>query len=212
MSQKGNNCPTFFDCDNKPLSLEQVLRMLVIDDGNGCPTLKVNASISGTGGTGATEATLQGVLASLNNGKEFETVLVKDLGNSNLIVRQVITFDTDSNTFNLPIYYTIAGVLYSPLGVLEYIDNSLLLQNILTQITSVNRSPIISESIVNGNTPTNIISLSILFRGDGGTLGGVSVPNGYSVSYGNNKDIINTTIPYTVPTSGEQRILITTLS
>ena len=76
----------------------------------------------------------------------------------------------------------------------------------------VNRVPNIIQSGVAGNTPINVVSFSIVFRGTGGTLSGVSVPDGYSVSFGNGADKITTPLSYTPPTAGEQRVLITTLA
>ena len=47
-------CTNFFTCDDarKHLTLEQVLKMMIIEDENGCPTLKtasVNSSQSNSG-------------------------------------------------------------------------------------------------------------------------------------------------------------------
>lgn len=208
-----SSCERFGDCDFHKLSFDQIFRLLVIDDGFGCPTFKTN---SASAGSGATEATLQQVLSSLNNGKEFETVLVKDTGASDLIIRQVLVYNEVAGTFNPPIYYTLAGVLYSPVGALEYVDNSLLLQNILTAVATTPRTPnFISDtvSVIPQNTPTGIVSFSLMFRGNGGQLNGANVPDGYSISFGNGKDPINTSMTYLRPTSGVgQEVLISKLT
>jgi len=45
-----NNCGNFFDCSPlKDLSLEQVLKMLIKADANGCPTLTINGSVDTSG-------------------------------------------------------------------------------------------------------------------------------------------------------------------
>lgn len=41
------NCPSFFDCDKaKNMTLETVIKDMIIDDGNGCPVLRTQANTS----------------------------------------------------------------------------------------------------------------------------------------------------------------------
>lgn len=115
-------CTPFGDCEFHKLSLEQIFKMLIIDDGNGCPTLKV-----------------------------------------------------------------------------------------MTNIPSSAKTPKIIVSTIDGNTPINVYSFSILFRGTGGKLDGVIVPDNYSANYGNGSDLITGSISYEVPTAGESRVIITEL-
>ena len=65
------------------------------------------------------------------------------------------------------------------------------------------------ESLANGNTPAGVQSMSIIFDGGGGTLDGVAVSDGFIFSWSPNKgaDTIGA-IPYTVPTTGNARVLI----
>jgi hypothetical protein len=45
-----NDCGSFFDCSaGKDLSLEQVLKMMIKADANGCPTLTINGSVDTSG-------------------------------------------------------------------------------------------------------------------------------------------------------------------
>jgi len=60
-------------------------------------------------------------------------------------------------------------------------------------------------------TPINGVSFSIFFDGSGGTLNGISVPDGYQVNYGNGFNKLTTALPFTVPTGGNLRVLISTL-
>lgn len=86
------------------------------------------------------------------------------------------------------------------------------LLSVLNELNKVNKIPDFFESPSDGATPIDVTSFSILFRGDGGSLNGVSVPDGYTYNNGNGIDPITDKIPYTVPTSGEKRVLISTLS
>jgi len=45
-----DDCGSFFDCSaGKDLSLEQVLKMMIKADANGCPTLTINGSVDTSG-------------------------------------------------------------------------------------------------------------------------------------------------------------------
>ena len=63
---------------------------------------------------------------------------------------------------------------------------------------------------VNGSTTDDVHSVSLLFRGTGGTLDGAAVPNNFIVSFSPNaaNDTV-AAIAYTVPTAGVQEIIIT---
>ena len=84
------------------------------------------------------------------------------------------------------------------------------------KLSSVNRTPgftSYSVSVTPQNTPTGVVSYSLFFRGTGGKLNGVTVPDGYSVSYGNGKDPITVAMTYERPTAGTgAEVLITTLT
>lgn len=62
------------------------------------------------------------------------------------------------------------------------------------------------EENSNGSTDAGVKSVSLLFRGSGGSLDGVSVPDGFSTDYSDLSGV--NAIPFTVPTSGEGRIII----
>ena len=90
-----------------------------------------------TAPAGATEATLSAVLAAVQARQDYEFLLVRDPGNSDLIVRQVIEYDEQTNTFNYS-YEEIDGTPYVPIGTPEYADQTALLNLILTQVTNIN--------------------------------------------------------------------------
>lgn len=77
-------------------------------------------------------------------------------------------------------------------------------------LTGAERTPEIVTAIANGSTVAGKQSVSLLFRGTGGTLDGQAVPNGFVANYAPNKgaDTVGS-IDYTVPTAGAQQVIIT---
>jgi len=75
--------------------------------------------------------------------------------------------------------------------------------------TGNQRSIDLVESTTDGSTDAGVQSVSLLFRGNGGTLEGVSVGDNFSFKYNPSKgeDTIGS-INYTVPVSGESRVII----
>ena len=69
--------------------------------------LKVLSSISVSSGGGATEATLQSVLAALQDGQDFEQKLVRDSNGD--VFLQVRIWNPDTQSFDPPIYYDADG-------------------------------------------------------------------------------------------------------
>jgi len=68
--------------------------------------------------------------------------------------------------------------------------------------------PNLIEATVDGSTTGGVYkSMSLLFRGGGGSLDGVGVPNNFSASYNAEGGTLDP-IPYTVPTGGQQRVII----
>lgn len=67
-----------------------------------------------------------------------------------------------------------------------------------------------STSTGQQNTPTGVVSFSLLFDGTGGKIEGVTVPDKYQVNYGNGFNKITASIKYERPPAG--RVIITSLS
>lgn len=106
----------------------------------------INDSITGGGGGGGglfTEATGLQVLAALQNGQEFEQILVVDQGGAGCpancpVYTQVRIWDTVTHTFGPPVYYNAAGAVVVPVGPLQFVNPQFVLDNILTQVTAIN--------------------------------------------------------------------------
>ena len=176
--------------------------------------------------TDATEATLLQVLAAVQNGQEYEQNLVTDLGDPSCpdcpTYLQIRIWNTVTHTFDPPIYYNAAGAVVVPVGPLQLVNPQYVLENILTQLTAINTavSPVNTvpgftadtASVAVTAVPTGVKAFSLLFRGTGGQLNGVNVPDGYRIDFGNGKDPVVTTMTYLRPTAGTgMEVLISTL-
>lgn len=191
-------------------------------------TLKTLGLIAGSTAAGATEATLLQVLAAIQSGQEYEQNLVIDQGGVGCPANcptylQIRIWDTVNHVFLPPVYYNAAGAVVVPVGPVALVNPQYVLENILTQLTAINTavSPVNTvpgftadtSSIVAQPVPTGVKAFSLLFRGTGGQLNGVNVPDGYRIDFGNGKDPVVTAMTYLRPTAGTgQEVLISTLS
>lgn len=191
-------------------------------------TLKTLGLIAGSTAAGATEATLLQVLAAIQSGQEYEQNLVIDQGGVGCPANcptylQIRIWDTVNHVFLPPVYYNAAGAVVVPVGPVALVNPQYVLENILTQLTAINTavSPVNTvpgftadtSSIVAQPVPTGVKAFSLLFRGTGGQLNGVNVPDGYRIDFGNGKDPVVTAMTYLRPTAGTgQEVLISTLT
>jgi len=85
--------------------------------------------------------------------------------------------------------------------------------DIILELTGSQRDIDVQEVTTSGSTNAGLQSVSFLFEGNGGTLDGVSVPNKYFGSFSPNgiNDTLSS-ISYTPPTTGNRRIIITSVS
>lgn len=167
---------------------------------------------------GAISSTLIQILASLQNGKEFEQNLVLDLGGVGCptncpVYLQIRIYDSGTGTFEPPVYYTAAGAVVVPVGPLQFVSPEALLESIDASLAGALRTPSVVEATLDGSTVSGVQSVALLFLGSGGTLNGVSMTSGTMISFQPNKgaDTLDS-IPFTVPTTGEQRVIITYVS
>jgi hypothetical protein len=102
----------------------------------------IAAGVAPPGGL-ATEATLVQVLSAIQNGKEFEQLLVIDLGGVGCPAAcptyiQIRIWNTTTHTFDPPIYYNAAGAVVVPIGPLQIVNPQYVLDNMLVQLTAIN--------------------------------------------------------------------------
>ena len=78
-----------------------------------------------------------------------------------------------------------------------------LLTQIVNLLTGSKRDPELIVATVDGATPDNVQSMSVLFEGTGGTYDGKPVPDGWVGQWGPNKgdDTVGSKL-FTVPTGG----------
>lgn len=100
------------------------------------------AGLTPSGGL-ATEATALSILASIQNGKEFEQNLVMDLGGVGCpgncpTYLQIRIWNTVTHTFDPPVYYDATGAAVVPVGPLQIVNPQYVLENILVQLTAIN--------------------------------------------------------------------------
>lgn len=114
--------------------------------------------------TASTEATLLQVLSALQNGKEFEQNLVVDLGGTGCPTNcptylQVRIYNTETHTFDPPVYFNAAGASVTPVGPLELVNPQLVLNNILTQVSNINtKTPALGQAVMANSEPVVIAS------------------------------------------------------
>lgn len=141
---------------------------------------------------GATELTLLAVLSSLQNGKEFEQSIVTDLGGVGTpTYLQVRIFDIDTQTFSAPVYYDASGAVVIPVGPVELVNPQLVLNNILTQISSLNtkflevtRTPSYIQATAAGVIAAGARSVSVYNSGTtSGTWLGTAIQPGVQLNF-----------------------------
>lgn len=115
---------------NNQSPLDALNRLVILID-------KLNAITAAIAPAGlATESTLLGVLSALQNGQEFEQQLVID-NNSDTYV-QIRIWNTETHTFEAPVYYNAAGVVSVPIPPLTLVNPQFVLDDILVQVQSIN--------------------------------------------------------------------------
>lgn len=75
----------------------------------------------------------------------------------------------------------------------------------------ISRLPAVVNALANGSTTAGAKSVSLWFRGNNGTLNGVPMPNNAIMSFTADQGSTIGAIPFTVPNTGEVRIIITYL-
>lgn len=147
----------------------------------------------------ATEATQLSILNALSATKDIEVLLVRDKGNNNIIVKQVTNF-TEANPTT--IYTDVNGAIYTPVGPLEYLDSSsilnlllaealeqgLVLDSVDTKATNLNPQVRSAVTLVNtgaGTIPAGSLRGSVFNAGNSdGIWNGIAIPAGISIPWG----------------------------
>lgn len=81
----------------------------------------------------ATEATLLQILNNMIASQDIEILLVRDTGNADKVVQQIREYDQGTGTW-VTRYEDVDGTAYVPVGPLEYLDPSAVLNLMLTEL------------------------------------------------------------------------------
>jgi hypothetical protein len=167
----------------------------------------------------ATEATLISVLnAIVASDQDIEILLVRDTGNADQVVQQITNYET-----GIPVvsYQDVDGNPYVPVGPLEYLDPSAVLNLMLTELIAINANTagggsgateatqllveantaavatvlVSSSTTVGGTIPAGSKAATIFIDGTGGSVNSVIRPDGWSQSFEFNNDTLPA-IPY----------------
>ena len=111
--------------------------------------------------------------------------------------------------------FTLDGVPFASLAVFETWKNEntgIATQGTATPVTPPTPQTLatnVVEATVDGSTLSGVKSVALWFRGNGGTLDGVPQPNNATPSFSPNNDVDTIgSIPFTVPTTGQSRVII----
>lgn len=132
---------------------------------------------------GATESTLISVLnAVVASNQDIEILLVRDNGVDPVLVVQQVTDYIDG--VPTVFYRTVDGVVYTPVGPLEYLDPSTVLNLINTNLSSVARTHHTVSTSTTGSVPIGSLRGSVFNQGNAaGIWNGISIPPGVSIPW-----------------------------
>lgn len=91
----------------------------------------------------ATESTLISVLNAIIATQDVETLLVRDTGNGDLVIKQVTSYSTGSPVTT---YEDVDGNAYVPVGPLVYLDPSAVLNLVLAELITLNATDFATET------------------------------------------------------------------
>lgn len=145
----------------------------------------LSSAVVAAGSGNATAANQLLVLAELQKGKDYEVTLMKDIGNGNLIFREVILWDQDNGVFLAPQYYDAAGAVYVPTGPIGYVDTEAAIIALLSEVSdSTTRTPVILRKTDATGSPIASGSRKILCYNAGtgnGSFNGAVIKPGESL-------------------------------
>lgn len=156
----------YVTCDNAELSVQDLFKMLLEDDGNGCPVLRSSASIT---------SIVQ---------KDTELKYATDPGAADLRILASIHYDS-AGAIDSTTWYNLDLTPYVPVGtpVLEGEDNIILalINDAVKAITKTDNFDIVSDT---STLPANVYSYSVLNIGTiDVTIDGKAIPPGLGFSF-----------------------------
>lgn len=109
----------------------------------------------------ATEATLLQVLNNMIASQDIEILLVRDTGNADQVIQQIREYDQGTGVWNTR-YEDVTGATYVPVGPLEYLDPSAVLNLILTELLD---QGLTLDQLQTNTTGLNLEATQLLVKG-----------------------------------------------
>ena len=153
---------------------------------------------------------LNSILVAIQAGTDYEAAIVLDAAGVTWL--EIRIYDSATSTFNPPVYY-LAGTNTpgTPVAPLTYVNPNSYLAQIVTNTTSILRTPGIASLTGAGFTTAGVYSFSIANVGDlDGLVGGVIIPAGLTINF--DGGALNNTlgaVAYSTVTAGAELIIIT---
>jgi len=93
----------------------------------------------------ATESTLLNILNNMIASQDVEILLVRDTGNADKVVQQIREYDQGTGLWTTR-YEDVNGNPYVPVGTLEYLDPSAVLNLVLSELVSLNTTDFATQT------------------------------------------------------------------
>jgi hypothetical protein len=106
----------------------------------------------------ASEATLLSVLNAIVAHQDWEVLLVRDKGAADLVVQQIREYDETTQTWTTS-YQDVSGNPYVPVGPLEYLDPSAVLNLVLSEL--IDQGITLDQTLIAINDILNTIHLEV---------------------------------------------------
>lgn len=130
------------------------------------------------------DSLLNQILTAIQAGTEYEAALVIDANDVTWL--EIRIYNAGTGTFNPPVYY-LAGTNTpgTPLAPITYINPNTYLAQIVSNTSTVSRTPVYFRTTTSGTIAAVTYSLSIANVGSGnGTFLGATIKPGESVNFG----------------------------
>jgi hypothetical protein len=131
LTELGNVVAALQALDTNTTNLENILNSILTQVTPNATEVKQDTQISLAT---TANAALNSILSSLNSSQDIEILLVRDVGDGNIVVQQIREYDIDSGSFLPPTYQKVDGSVHTVVGPLEYLDPSAVLNLILSEL------------------------------------------------------------------------------
>ncbi len=141
------------------------------------------AGIPGGGGDPGTNTILTQILAAIQAGADYEAALVLDADNDTWL--EVRIYNPDTGTFDPPIYFQAgSNTPGTPVAPITYINPNSYLATLVTNTTSIQKTPNFIRVTGSGSIAVETFSVSVANVGTGnGTVLGSTIKSGETLNF-----------------------------